>query len=746
MSLAALSSLLLLATAASDPSRVLRVSVILGEDTRICDTSDQERWAVMQAKTDVTAALAAAGNRYTLALETVYTGEDSGSPMALEIVNKFLHKSSVDGAGYVVGAYLGESALLAVRPLLPSLGLTLLATASGLPSLPEPRDQILRFWPNDRFQSRVLSESLLPKHAKVVILSRSDLTGRALTGLLASALRHSVLPGGGPFFYNHTVPRSYVPLLHKIRAAIDAATVPISFVCNCASDEISEILDAMRASQWPHNRTRFFLTDRATPTRSVTADPDRMAFAAAMHTTGVLSHLPTTNNPTYASLRTRWHRAGHQTSLFASALSAYDGVRIGTLASVLLGGGRTANATGLREAAMAIANQAWGASGMMALDEAGDLYRARYDVYVVDEQRGWHVSGAPIDARSLPSTAPPPSGSEWPMARPPSEKAPPAEPEPEAWSLDGKPLYPPSFAGIALDALNAQLSIARDALQTPPRADPAKHVWLGRRLAYKWLYREALTAYSDALVAWPHNAFLRRHRGHRYITTRNFSKAEADLAYAAQLVDGPPPEADGWEPDGAPNQYNLPLSSHHFNIRYHLGLSRYLQFNYSGAIGAYERMPRVGPFANDESLAATAHWHYMALRRSGHGASSKAVLDTLAPIHDGMRALDGGSYLQLCLLYKGLRPPPDLSNASALDVATLGYGLGNWHYYNGRKDAAIAVWRRVVNTTYWAAFGFIAAEAELFQLGVLPPEPERRGGRWRPDEPPPPGQPGGDLR
>ena len=75
-------------------------------------------------------------------------------------------------------------------------------------------------------------------------------------------------------------------------------------------------------------------------------------------------------------------------------------------------------------------------------------------------------------------------------------------------------------------------------LQTPPRDDPAKHVWVGRRLAYKWLYREALSAYTAALGDWPHDAPLRRHRGHRFISTRNFSKAEADLALADQLIQG----------------------------------------------------------------------------------------------------------------------------------------------------------------------------------------------------------------
>ena len=47
------------------------------------------------------------------------------------------------------------------------------------------------------------------------------------------------------------------------------------------------------------------------------------------------------------------------------------------------------------------------------------------------------------------------------------------------------------------------------------------------------------------------------------MTTRNFSRAEADLQSAAQLIRG---TADGWEADGEPNAFNLPLSSLRFNV------------------------------------------------------------------------------------------------------------------------------------------------------------------------------------
>ena len=384
----------------------LNVGVILGQDNRTADTSDQEQWAVQQAASDVSAMLAATASRFSLQLSTVFTGEDKGSPAALAAVQNFLQTSSESGAGIIVGAYLSESALLAIRSSLDSLGLTLLAPASGLPTLPAPREQILRLWPNDKQQARAFTSALLANATAVALLSRDDVSGRAFASMLASELsgRSLLLPGGGPFYYNASEGvRSFAPHLAQIERAIAASAAPaISFVCDCGSDEIAAILDAMSGHGWPNTtKTRFYLTDRATPTRAVVATPQRRAFAAALRTTGVLSHLPTANNPTYAALAARWRAAGQRSSLFASALSSYDAVRIAALASIVVGGANTTRAAGLRAAAVSVADQAWGASGMMALDEHGDLYRAVYDVYTVTEAAGWQVVGPPIDARGL---------------------------------------------------------------------------------------------------------------------------------------------------------------------------------------------------------------------------------------------------------------------------------------------------------------------------------------------------------
>ena len=73
-------------------------------------------------------------------------------------------------------------------------------------------------------------------------------------------------------------------------------------------------------------------------------------------------------------------------------------------------------------------------------------------------------------------------------------------------------------------------------------------------------------------------------------------------------------------------------------------------------------------------------------------------------------------------MYKGAREPAALlepaegTEATGTDFATAAYGVGNWHLYNGESERAIPIFERIVATESWAAFGYIAAEAELARL------------------------------
>jgi hypothetical protein len=116
-----------------------------------------------------------------------------------------------------------------------------------------------------------------------------------------------------------------------------------------------------------------------------------------------------------------------------------------------------------------------------------------------------------------------------------------------------------------------------------------------------------------------------------------------------------------------------------------------------------------------DRLVATSDWLYMSLRRLGREAEARELL---GPITPELRVIENTSYWNRLLLYKGLKTPEELlgPNADPVDLATYGYGVGNWHLYNGRKDRAREVFENVVASPQWNAFGYIAAEVDLHRM------------------------------
>jgi tetratricopeptide (TPR) repeat protein len=281
-------------------------------------------------------------------------------------------------------------------------------------------------------------------------------------------------------------------------------------------------------------------------------------------------------------------------------------------------------------------------------------------------------------------------------------------PSPEATSLLGRPLYSPPPSGEQRARLEADLAKAQADLAAHPDSAEAA-VWVGRRLAYLGRYRDAIDAFTAGIAKHPDDPHLYRHRGHRYITVREFDKAIADLSRAAALVKGQPDEV---EPDGAPNKYNKPRSTLQSNIWYHLGLAYYLKGDFAHALDAYRDGMEVSR-VNDDMLVATSDWLYMTLRRLGRDAEAARVLE---PIRERMDILENDAYHQRLLMYKGLRTPDSVLNLNTADdiqIATQGYGVGNWYLVNGDRAKAREVFERVVAGRAWAAFGYIAAESEL---------------------------------
>lgn len=276
----------------------------------------------------------------------------------------------------------------------------------------------------------------------------------------------------------------------------------------------------------------------------------------------------------------------------------------------------------------------------------------------------------------------------------------------EATSLLGEPLHRPPVPAAARQTYEWKLDEARRAYDRAPlNADSI--IWLGRRTAYLGQYRDAISIFSEGIARHPNDARMYRHRGHRFISVRDLDRAIADLTRAAELTAG---HADEIEPDGIPNALNVPTSTLQSNIWYHLGLAHYLKGDFNRALAAYREAMTVS--RNPDMLVATSHWLYMTLRRMGRAPEAAAVL---APISREMAIIENDAYHRLLLLYRGELSPDSVAPAGAdpLNDASIGYGVGNWHLYNGRRDEASRLFRQVLAGGNWPAFGYIAAEAEL---------------------------------
>ena len=80
--------------------------------------------------------------------------------------------------------------------------------------------------------------------------------------------------------------------------------------------------------------------------------------------------------------------------------------------------------------------------------------------------------------------------------------------------------------------------------------------------------------------------------------------------------------------------------------------------------------------------------------------------------------IENQDYYTLIQLYQGRVSEADIlkmlqTTDKALSNASLGYGYGNWLWYNGRQQEARQVFTQIAKGSSWAAFGYIAAEAEL---------------------------------
>ena len=285
----------------------------------------------------------------------------------------------------------------------------------------------------------------------------------------------------------------------------------------------------------------------------------------------------------------------------------------------------------------------------------------------------------------------------------------------EASSLLGGPLYRTEPDGDARRQMESQLAVARAARDRAPD-DANAIIEVGRRLASLGQYRDAIATFSESIRTHPGDPRMYHNRGHRFLTLRRLPEAIRDLERGVQLATG---GDDQPEPDARPNAPGTPTGTLQSNLWFHLGLARYFSGDFEGA--ARDHRQCLAAAKSPDMQVAASHWLYMALRRLGQDSAAARVL---TPVRRDMGVVESGAYHRLLLFYRGDLPVDSLltGGGGALTNVTTGYGVANWHLGNGRRDEAVALFRRILDArSQWPAFGYLAAEAEAKRLGLGAP-------------------------
>ena len=160
-----------------------------------------------------------------------------------------------------------------------------------------------------------------------------------------------------------------------------------------------------------------------------------------------------------------------------------------------------------------------------------------------------------------------------------------------------------------------------------------------------------------------------------------------------------------------PNAQNIPISTLHGNIWYHLGLAYYLKHDFTHALTSFINCMRTS--SNDDNIVSATHWIYTIMCRVNKRMDADNVLNR---IQGDFKIIENVSYHRLCLLYKGVLSPEQaiegIEEGPARDA--IDYGIARWYACQGQDKKCQEILYDILSRPGWASFGYIAAEADVY--------------------------------
>ena len=220
-------------------------------------------------------------------------------------------------------------------------------------------------------------------------------------------------------------------------------------------------------------------------------------------------------------------------------------------------------------------------------------------------------------------------------------------------------------------------------------------------------FQAAIDLYTRGLEAYPASFRLLRHRGHRYLNTRQLAPAIADLERAVELIG---------DAHGDVVQYRLggdAFGTYEHWVWYHIGLYHYLQGDHDAAAAAFARC--IGTARIDQHLVGAIDWTYNSLIKAGRADEARAVL---AQAPDRADIPSSYTYWERVRVYRGELDPetlldPDKPGAQwdGREITT-GYGVATWYASNGQTGRAQRIFDAILQARAWSSWAYVVTDRE----------------------------------
>jgi len=273
----------------------------------------------------------------------------------------------------------------------------------------------------------------------------------------------------------------------------------------------------------------------------------------------------------------------------------------------------------------------------------------------------------------------------------------------EATSFGGEPLYRFDIPAERLAETEAQIA----ELEAVGDKSEDDFINLGYLYINAGQFNAAIDLYTRGLDVYPDSFKLLRHRGHRYINTRQLDKAIVDLERAVELLG-----------DDNSDVIQLRLSGEPFGtyehwVWYHIALYHYLNEDFAAAAEAYEKC--VTTATNNQTLVGATDWLYNAYMKNGEPEKATAALTN---VPDDIEINPNYSYYQRVLVYKGANTPEDFLDLKKPGAdwdgreITSGYGMANWYKWNGDPEKAQSIYDKILETPFWSSWAYVVTDRE----------------------------------